>query len=783
MVAQVIKYSEGASRKALHWQYVKEPWPDFIKRLSKVKKTSETEEEYHQMPKPKRDEIKDVGGFVGGKLAGGRRKRENVIFRSLITLDLDRVEAGVDISPRIELGLGAEAVIYSTHSHTKEAQRLRLIFPLKRTVSPEEYEAMARLMASDIGFDLFDPTTFEAHRLMYWPSAPKDSEYYFSHIEGEWLDPDEWLARYTDWRDMTEWPGVLVTDKNLPGSRQADSYDRPGFIGAFNRSYSIEAAIEKYLPEVYKPAGSGRWTYTKGSTSGGLIIYDGGKFAYSHHSTDPAEGRLVNAFDLVRIHLFSGSDKNAKEGTPSNRLPSFLKMRDLSLADENVKYDMILAQIDEDAGNELDWVKELDLTTKGEIASTISNTVKILINDVRLKDSYYYDLFRERPIVAGDMPWQKLENRQTAVWADSDDAGLRQFLEAEYNITNGSKIHDAVELAMLDKARHPVREYLKGLSWDGVQRAETLFIDTLAAEDSKYTRAVTKAALIGAVARIMAPGCKHDHMLVLVGPQGCGKSTILARLGGDYFSDSLYTMSGKDAFEQLQGAWILEMSEMAATKKAELEQIKQFISKQVDSYRAAYARRTQEHPRQCACFGSTNDIEFLKDPTGGRRFWPVVVGWPEKRVDIDADQIWAEIVEAYDRGEKWYLDEETEKLARKVQEEHTEKSEKRGLIEGFLNKEVPKDWDKWSLEDRLLFWAGGVFDVETEERQKVCVLELWVELFNGDAKTLSRTQSRELADIMRSMPEWEYKTSINCGDIWGRQRGFRRQKGSELAKI
>lgn len=783
MVAQVIKYSEGASRRALHWQYVKEPWPDFIKRLSKVKKTSETEEEYHQMPKPKRDEIKDVGGFVGGKLAGGRRKRENVIFRSLITLDLDRVEAGVDISPRIELGLGAEAVIYSTHSHTKEAQRLRLIFPLKRTVSPEEYEAMARLMASDIGFDLFDPTTFEAHRLMYWPSAPKDSEYYFSHIEGEWLDPDEWLARYTDWRDMTEWPGVLAADKNLPGSRQADPYDRPGFIGAFNRSYSIEAAIEKYLPEVYKPAGAGRWTYTKGSTSGGLIIYDGGKFAYSHHSTDPAEGRLVNAFDLVRIHLFSGSDKNAKEGTPSNRLPSFLKMRDLSLADENVKYDMILAQIDEDAGDELDWVKELDLTTKGEIASTISNTVKILINDIRLKDSYYYDLFRERPIVAGDMPWQKLENRQTAVWADSDDAGLRQFLEAEYNITNGSKIHDAVELAMLDKARHPVREYLKGLSWDGVQRAETLFIDTLAAEDSKYTRAVTKAALLGAVARIMAPGCKHDHMLVLVGPQGCGKSTILARLGGDYFSDSLYTMSGKDAFEQLQGAWILEMSEMAATKKAELEQIKQFISKQVDSYRAAYARRTQEHPRQCAFFGSTNDIEFLKDPTGGRRFWPVVVGWPEKRVDIDADQIWAETVEAYERGEKWYLDEETEKLARKVQEEHTEKSEKRGLIEGFLNKEVPKDWDKWSLEDRLLFWAGGVFDVETEERQKICVLELWVELFNGDAKTLSRTQSRELADIMRSMPEWEYKTSINCGDIWGRQRGFRRQKGSELAKI
>lgn len=270
-------------------------------------------------------------------------------------------------------------------------------------------------------------------------------------------------------------------------------------------------------------------------------------------------------------------------------------------------------------------------------------------------------------------------------------------------------------------------------------------------------------------------------MLVLVGPQGCRKSTTLAKLGRTWFSDSLYTVSGKEAYEQIQGYWIIEMGEMAATRKAELEQIKQFMSKQTDSYRAAYARRTQEHPRQCAFFGTTNDDEFLRDPTGGRRFWPVTVTNKGKETgdSLDAetvDQIWAEIVIRYKAGENWYLDEKIEAIARQVQEEHTEMNGKQGIIENFLETLLPENWDGMDLDKRLLFWSGGFGETEkgTEVRQKVCAIEIWQELFRGDPKTFTQAQAREINGMLRRVPGWKSQSSVNCG-IYGRQRAFVRE--------
>lgn len=277
----------------------------------------------------------------------------------------------------------------------------------------------------------------------------------------------------------------------------------------------------------------------------------------------------------------------------------------------------------DDPDEDYDWVGQLTCNKNGKFDNTINNVQLIMEHDAGLRGKYFYDTFKERMTVCGDLPWCKLADRMTTTWTDTDDAGLRNFLEIKYEIVNTMKIGDAVLLAMQSCMRHPVREYLLSLKWDGVARADTIFIDYLGAEDTEYTRTVTRKALIGAVARIMQPGCKHDHILVLVGPQGCRKSTTLAKLGKSWFSDSFYTVQGKEAYEQIQGFWLIEMGEMAATRKAELESIKQFVSKQSDSYRAAYAKRTQEHPRQCAFFGTTNDDEFLRDATGGRRFWPV----------------------------------------------------------------------------------------------------------------------------------------------------------------
>lgn len=777
------------TRRSTQWKNQKILWSELVARLAVPTRTPESQAEYISMAKAKRDEIKDVGGFVGGILRDGRRKAENIGERRLLTLDLDSISADDDPWSTVELVLGCAAVVYSTHSNTPSSKRLRMVFPLSREVSPDEYLALAHLVASDIGIDMCDDSTYEPHRLMYWPSISYDAKYVYESQDAPWLNVDTYLARYSDWRDPSEWPvsSRKAAVMQRMAAKQGDPLEKPGVVGAFCRVYSIEDAIEQFLPEVYQKYDDNRYTFLGGSTSGGLVLYEDGKFAYSHHGTDPASGHLCNSFDLVRLHLFAGADDEAAAGTPTNRLPSYTQMTELALNDAAVREDLVSRKMQEvvssfDDEEDVDWMKKLTFNEKGHLESTIDNAYLIMLNDPELKGRYFYDSFRERPIVCDDLPWQRLADRQSATWSDSDDAGLRQLLEKRYGLSNINKIKDAVELAMLQRARHPVREYLEGLVWDGIPRAASLFIDYLGAEDSEYTREVTRKALLGAVARILQPGCKHDHMLVLIGPQGSYKSTTLSKLGRSWFSDSLYTLAGKDAYEQLQGYWIIELSEMAATRKAEIEQIKQFISKQEDSYRAAYARRTQNHPRQCAFFGTTNDEDFLRDPTGGRRFWPVVVTDAGRRLGRNltpdvVDQIWAECVTRYKSGEVWYLSDSMEAQAREVQALHTESNGKLGLIENFVNKKIPADWDSWSIDRRLLFWSGGFDDgMELVERTKVCSLEIWEELFRGDVKAYTPMVAREITGLLKSLDGWKYSNSVNLGSPYGKQRAFIRKE-------
>lgn len=782
-----INIATATSRLSLKWTNAGLTWAEFLARLSVPLRTQESMSDYQGMSKAKQSNIKDVGGFVGGTLKDGRRKSDSVESRSLITLDLDDIPGGTDIWPVVEM-IDCAAAIYSTHSSKPGAERLRVVMPLAREVSADEYSAISRRIASYIGIDYCDDTTYEPSRLMYWASCPFDAEYIFKYEDAPFLEPDEILATYKDWTDVTEWPVSSRKDQiaKTNAKKQGDPLEKRGVIGAFCKVYDIPGAIETFIPDVYVPGPDpNRWTYAEGSSVGGLVLYEDAKFAFSHHGTDPISGMLVNSFDLVRVHKFRDLDIDEHEGTVSTKLPSYKAMIELAISDEEVAYQLAMDKVegafDDVPEEDTKWLKKLEVTSKGAIANTIKNVNLILANDIRLVGAFYYDAFKERPIVADDLPWVKLSDRTSSVWNDTDDAGLRCFLESEYKIDSISKIRDAVDMAMLEHIRHPVREYLESLVWDGKERLETLFITYLGAEDSLYTRAVTRAALIGAVARIMSPGCKHDHMLVLVGPQGCRKSTTLAKLGREWFSDSLFTMQGKDAYEQLQGYWIIELGEMAAARKSEVEQIKSFISKQSDNYRAAYARRTQDHPRQCAFFGSTNDDEFLRDATGARRFWPVVVDNTGRKMADQltgevVDQIWAEALIAYKSGENWYLSEEAEQAAREIQASHTEESVKAGMIRSFVERKIPLDWDNRSLEERRYYWAGEFGEADDDdklmERDKICTAEVWCELFNGDIKQLTNAQSREINSILAKMPGWVKHERRTFGAGYGRQRCY-----------
>lgn len=784
----------GRSAHEINWKNRQISWSALLQKLKEPRITGETPDEYRKMSKEEQGNKKDVGGFVGGALKQGRRKVENVANRTLITLDMDEVivpagEVWSDITTFNDFA----ATIYSTHSHTEDHPRLRLVIPLSRPVTPDEYQAISRMLASDLGIDQFDDTTYDTNRLMYWPSISQGAPYFFRVQDGPWLDPQAILDRYLDWTDTSYWPQSSRQNVRINTllKKQEDPLAKKGVIGAFCRAYSIGEAISKFLPDIYTPGKTeDRYTYSGGSTSGGVVVYDD-KYTFSHHGTDPTSGILCNAFDLVRIHKFTELDEKAKLDTPVNKLPSFKKMQEFASDDPGVKKEIAresLASVDEDFDfdiaevNDENWVEDLTYI-KGELASTIANAITILSNDPRVKGRFGKNLFTQRTMVLDKLPWSDEVNRD---WNDTDDSGLRDFMEKYWKFTSPGKLLDAMNLVFEANSFHPVRDYLNGLTWDGTERLEDVLIDYLGAEDIPYTKAVCKLHLVAAVARVFRPGCKYDYMLTLTGKQGLGKSTLIRYLAGDqYFNDSITELKGKDTMEALQGSWLIELGEMSATKKADVETVKQFVAKTSDRYRPPYGRRTVDYPRQSIFWGTTNDIEFLRDKTGNRRFFPVDVGAQPCIKDVfedlpaERDQIWAEAVEIYKSGFRLYLDEEMAEEAIRQQEAHAEESSKFGMVEEYLKRRLPMDWYTRTLVERKAFINKELdqdFDEPFEDtmpRDKVCVMEIWCELLNGDPKALSPINAREINDIMRVMPGWEKaKSGLRFGDVYGQQRAY-----------
>ena len=787
-----INIAIGSSRFTKKWRNIEISYQALVEKLQTTTKTRETFAEYKRMTKAQRDQIKDVGGFVGGALKDGRRKAENIANRTLLTLDMDNVDMSVnDLWDSITMLHDFEILMYSTHSHEPKAPRLRLIIPLDRPVFPDEYQAIARKIAEEIGIDMFDDTTYEPSRLMYWPSTSADGEYIFKRQEGPWLDPDSVLDKYLDWRDVSFWPVSSRQDLRINNQikKQEDPLTKKGIIGAFCRTYTISEAIDKFLSDVYIPTKvKGRYTYAEGSTVGGLVVYED-KFAYSHHATDPISGKLCNAFDLVRIHKFGIRDEDAKENTPTNRLPSFTAMSELASNDENVKLTLGKERLNEAMEDfdfdeeeiDTEWFSKLKLDNKGRVISSIENALTILENDPVLKGKIGFNEFANRAVILGKLPWPcKIGDD----WSDADDAGLRNYMESVYGITHANKIDDALKITFQKNTFHPVREYLESLSWDGQKRVETLLIDYLGAEDTEYVRLVTRKWMCGAVARIFKPGIKFDYMLVLTGEQGIQKSTFFRILAKDWFTDSLQDVEGNQAIEKLMGSWIIEFGELQAFSRSESNAIKRFITSQEDRTRLAYDRRTSYLKRQCVFAGTTNKSEFLKDETGNRRFWPVAVKKEGRTKSVfedlpkERDQIWAEAVVLWrDEKEPLYLTEEEEKLAEVHQEAHREINEKEGMILKYLDTLLPEDWDEMDLYQRRNFLEGSDVLEGTIKRDKVCVLEIWCECFGKNRADLKKSDSLEINGILSRLDGWSNADkTLEYLPIYGRQRVYKRIK-------
>lgn len=794
--------SIGKSRRDTRWRNVNMSWGELISKLGSVYRTHETVREYRAMSKEEQGRVKDIGGFVGGQLNGGHRKNEAVIDRCLVTLDADN--ATPDTWDDLALTWEGELVCYSTHSHTPEKPRLRFVIPLARVVTPEEYPAVARKLAQRIGLEIMDPSTYEAARLMYWPSCPSDAKPFFEHIEGDTIDPDQVLAEYglgDAWKDTTLWPIAKGEQevRTKEAKRQGDPAEKPGIIGLFCRAYSISDAMDELIPGVYEPAGEGRYTYAAGSTAAGAVCYED-KFLYSHHGTDPCGGQLVNAFDLVRIHKFGEKD-DGQENQDTNRLPSYKAMCEYAAGLDKVKRQLVSEQagmlddVTEDVDEDSDaWKAELELNNKtGAAELSLHNLILIMEHDPQLKGVAALNLLRGGPVMLRRAPW---DNREGAIpeggepWRDADNAGLRWYLESTWHLVGKDKIQDALDIVRDRHAFDPVRDYLTGLVWDGVERLDTMLVRWMGAEDNRYVRAVTRKWMCAAVKRAMIPGCKFDSMLILVGRQGIGKSNLARALSRGWFTDSLGRMdSSKDAYERLSGVWIAEVAELAAAKKAEVEDIKNFISKQEDTFRKAYGRENTTFKRHCVFYGSTNDQEFLRDRTGARRFWPVEVEGFDNGVlrgfEDEVDQLWAEAVVRWRAGEVLWLDDaEVAGMAREAQEAHTAVDEWVDDIQTYLDTPLPEDWEERDrLQRRAYFdWSSseavgdlGGRAAGTVERTRVSGAEIRWELFGTKTGNANDLSARRIANIMNNMPGWRKLKNTYRNKCYGVVRGWERE--------
>lgn len=799
----------GKTRWEKNWKNKEMLWSDLVAKVSHTHYTAETHGEYMNAKRDRQDEIKDIGGFVGGFLSSGRRKANNVVNRQLVTLDIDF--ANTEFWDDFQLAYTCAAAMYSTHKHEPDKPRLRLIIPLDRAVFADEYQAIARKIAGIIDIELFDPTTFQPERLMYWPSTSKDAVYAFEYQDGVFLSADKILGLYQDWTDSSEWPVSVKVDKVIQRgmAKQGDPLEKDGVVGAFCRSHSITEVMEKYLSDVYEACTvENRYTYKEGSTAAGLVVYDD-KFVYSHHGTDPVSGKLCNAFDLVRLHKYGLKDESAAEDCPGNRLPSYTAMVELAMKDPEVRkiittdqmkkaskdFEFIVDEADDLLGDTKDeependeWLKQLDIDRKGHIQSSHANIKVILDNDPKLKGRFGYDEFRSRKVLLRHVPWRRITH-DTRFLRDEDEQNLNIYLSNVYGILNRANAKDVLDTTIAANSFHSVRDYLKDLKWDKVHRLETLFVDYMGAADTPYLRAITRKSIAACVARVYNPGVKFDYVLTLVGEEGLGKSSVIGKLGREWFSDSFSfnMLHTKEAYEQIQGVWLIEIGELNGLRRSDVEAVKHFISKREDSFRAAYARNTSTLKRQCVFFASTNNLKFLREANGNRRFWPVEIKIqaPTKDVftdltDYEIQQIWAEAVCLYKAGETLFLSKQLEDEARNVQRLHTEADDRTGAIMKYLETMVPENWEDMTLYQRRAFLQSDGEDITAPEgvrlRGRICVAEIWCELMGGTPKDMTSQNTKPIHTIMQEMKGWKASKSKQRFNGFGLQNAYLREE-------
>ena len=405
-----------------------------------------------------------------------------------------------------------------------------------------------------------------------------------------------------------------------------------------------------------------------------------------------------------------------------------------------------------------EWTSQLERDEKGRLLKSPTNLELLMLND-ELLTQVYYDSFTRHDVTDAE----EFANVQGAIVNDESLEKLKKYIYEEYDLElSTDKIASALELTKRERARNPVEEYIRAEEWDGAPRVETLLIRYLGAEDSELNRAMTRKWMAAAVARALEPGIKFDHVLMLAGSQGIGKSTFFATIGGKWFSDSFNFAAGdKDKYEALTGAWILEIGELNGLKRVDAEAAKSFLTKTSDSFRPAYARKSETYPRHTVFAATTNEPNPLTGQDGNRRWWvvPVKGGVPVSRWLPElrqlTPQIWAEALTIYEAGEQLFLDEKLEKQIRERQENYNvvQEDDLRSQVINLLNTPLPPDFFAWSFPKRYQAMRDG-FDSSPwllRLRKYATAADVLNDLLGVPR---SNGMTRRINAILDSLPDW-----------------------------
>ncbi len=851
-----IATSDGHPGKVTNVEYT---WNEMVARLSQSRGDKLTHSQYRDLSSAEQLKRKRKGGyFVGAQFEGGIRKKQNAGERYILSYDIDApTEDLIGALRRGATDLGdVEYVMYSTYSHTKAKPKIRVIVPLSEPISNELFAAVSRIAGSriDPGLVCIDNVSFREAQFMYWPAHTADVKPLFVHNQGALLDPDVLLNSFPNWQDYAHLPkSPREADLREAGSKAADPTTKRGIVGAFCREFDIHQAIDRFLEGVYEPfqVEGGvvqRYTYTGGTGVGGAIVYDDGLHLYSQHGSDPCSAVNVNAFDMVRLHLFGEQDVSKDADLPPNAYPSYTKMLELAGEIPEVTSNLLRANypfdddtIDDsfalpadaidavppeaDLADDIsldtkpnyvtpndDWLDALDVNVeKGTIKSTLPNIILILSHAPRFAGVFGFNDFTQDKVQLKPFSSKTLSlyvpgpTRTNPVVLISETAmvAVRHILESprgEGKPGWGLRVSDrdldaAITKVCNDNRVHPIRDYLRSIKWDGKPRLDKLWIKACHTEDNEYFRETARMWMTAAVARVEQPGCKFDYAIMIEGPQGLRKSSLLNVLGSFRYTTQIEGHFEDTAkyVEATKGFWIIELPELVQFGKADHNAIKMMVTKQVDTVRLAYGKQRGVYPRQSVMAGTTNDKEYLRDPTGNRRYWPIPCG--PGQIDTDwvaanRDQLWAEAVQNYlaikkrnhnnaDMPLPLMLSPEVEAQAGLIQRSRvvSDGSEEfAGVVERWLETPVHPALANCGADPSDGSEVTSDFDPDMDDtikRDQTCAMEIWELALNRKSEQYGQSQAQYVVRrAMSHLTNWRTtKNSRSCGR-YGKQRVY-----------